>query len=48
LNKLGGATTIGPILTGVKKPMNVLSRNCDVEDIVNLVTFTVHRAQNGL
>lgn len=48
LNKLGGATTIGPILTGVKKPMNVLARNCDIEDIVNLVTFTVHRAQNGL
>lgn len=48
LNKLGGATSIGPILTGMKKPVNVLARNCDVEEIVNLITFTIHRAQNGL
>ncbi len=48
LNKLGGASAIGPILTGVKKPMNVLARNCDIDEIVNLITFTVHRAQNGL
>jgi malate dehydrogenase (oxaloacetate-decarboxylating)(NADP+) len=48
LHKLGGATIIGPILTGMKKPVNVLARNSDIEEIVNLVTFTVHRAQNGL
>lgn len=48
LGKLGGATTIGPILTGMKKPVNVLARNCDIEEIVNLVTFTVHRVQNGM
>ncbi|WP_186646560.1 NADP-dependent malic enzyme [Fluviispira vulneris] len=48
LGKLGGATTIGPILTGIKKPVNVLARNSDIEEIVNLITFTVHRAQNGM
>jgi malate dehydrogenase (oxaloacetate-decarboxylating)(NADP+) len=48
LNKLGGATLIGPLLIGMRKPVNVLQRNSDVEEIVNLVTFTVHRSQNGL
>lgn len=48
LHKLGGATIIGPILTGMKKPVNVLARNCDIEEIVNLITFTVHRVQRGL
>jgi malate dehydrogenase (oxaloacetate-decarboxylating)(NADP+) len=48
LHKLGGATLIGPILVGMKKPVNVLQRNSDVDEIVNLITFTVHRAQNGL
>jgi malate dehydrogenase (oxaloacetate-decarboxylating)(NADP+) len=47
LNKLGGATLIGPMLIGMRKPVNVLQRNSDVEEIVNLVTFTVHRAQSG-
>lgn len=48
LGNLGGATSIGPILTGMKKPVNVLARNSDIEEIVNLITFTVHSAQNGL
>ena len=48
LHQLGGATLIGPILTGMKKPVNVLARNCDIEEIVSLVTFTIHRAQKGL
>jgi malate dehydrogenase (oxaloacetate-decarboxylating)(NADP+) len=36
LNKLGGATLIGPLLIGMRKPVNVLQRNSDVEEIVNL------------
>ncbi|APJ05032.1 NADP-dependent malic enzyme [Silvanigrella aquatica] len=48
LGKLGGATTIGPILTGMKKPVNVLARNSDIDEIVNLITFTVHHVQNGV
>jgi malate dehydrogenase (oxaloacetate-decarboxylating)(NADP+) len=48
LSKLGGATLIGPILLGMKKPVNVLQRNSDVEEIVNLVTITSHRVQQGM
>jgi malate dehydrogenase (oxaloacetate-decarboxylating)(NADP+) len=48
LAKLGGATLIGPILMGMKRPVNVLQRNSDVEEILNLVTFTAHRAQQDL
>jgi len=48
LSKLGGATIIGPILTGIKKPINVLSRNSDIQEIVDLISFTVHRARHGL
>ena len=47
LNKLGGATVIGPLLSGMKKPANILARDCGIEEIVNLVTFTVHASQNG-
>ncbi len=48
LSKLGGATIIGPMLTGIKKPINVLSRNSDISEIVDLISFTVHRALHGL
>lgn len=48
LSKLGGATCIGPILTGMKKPINVLARNSDISEIVDLITFTVHRTLHGL
>jgi len=48
LAKLGGATLVGPILVGMKRPVNVLQRNSDVEEIVNLISFTAHRAQQGL
>jgi malate dehydrogenase (oxaloacetate-decarboxylating)(NADP+) len=44
LGKIGGATLIGPLLLGMKKPVNVLQRNSDVDEIANLLTFTVHRA----
>jgi malate dehydrogenase (oxaloacetate-decarboxylating)(NADP+) len=44
LSKLGGATLVGPLLVGMKKPVNVLQRNSDVDEIVNLITFTAHRA----
>jgi malate dehydrogenase (oxaloacetate-decarboxylating)(NADP+) len=46
--KIGGADTIGPLLLGMRKPVNVLQRGCDVDTIVNMVALTVVRAQGFL
>jgi malate dehydrogenase (oxaloacetate-decarboxylating)(NADP+) len=43
LNKCGGATLIGPLLVGMNKDINIFSRQSNVEEIVNLTTFSVHR-----
>jgi len=46
MDRLGGAESIGPILMGVSKPIHVLQRNCEVNDIVNMTAIAVIDAQN--
>jgi len=46
LQRLGGADAIGPMLVGMDKPVHVLQRGDDVQDIVNLAAVAVVDAQD--
>ncbi|RNC68457.1 MAG: NADP-dependent malic enzyme [Desulfuromonadales bacterium] len=47
LHHVGEAEAIGPILMGMDKPVHVLQRGDDVDDIVNMAAIAVVDAQNG-
>ncbi|MBY0371838.1 NADP-dependent malic enzyme [bacterium] len=41
MQRIGGAEAIGPILVGMNKPINVLQRTAEVDEIVNMAMITV-------
>jgi malate dehydrogenase (oxaloacetate-decarboxylating)(NADP+) len=47
LAKIGGAEAIGPILMGMSRPVHVLLRSAQVEDIVNVAAIAVVDAQEA-
>jgi phosphate acetyltransferase len=46
VQRSAGAVAIGPVLQGLKYPVNDLSRGCTVPDIVNTVAITAIQAQS--
>ncbi|MBZ5610050.1 MAG: NADP-dependent malic enzyme [Acidobacteriia bacterium] len=47
LAKLGGAEAVGPILMGLSKPVHVLQRGAEVNEIVNVAAIAVVDAQEA-
>ena len=47
VQRSAGAVAIGPVLQGLNKPVNDLSRGCTVTDIVNTVAITAIQAQDA-
>jgi phosphate acetyltransferase len=47
VQRSANAVAVGPVLQGLNKPVNDLSRGCTVTDIVNTVAITCIQAQNA-
>ena len=47
VQRSANAVAIGPVMQGLRKPVNDLSRGCLVVDIINTVAITAIQAQRG-
>ena len=47
VQRSAGAVAVGPVLQGLNKPVNDLSRGALVQDIVNTVAITAIQAQTS-
>ena len=45
LRKLGGAHTVGPILAGIKLPIHILQKGCEVEEVVSIAALAAIDAE---
>ena len=44
VERLGHATAIGPILQGIARPVNDLSRGCSIDDVYKMIAITTNQA----
>ena len=44
VQRLGHATAVGPILQGIARPVNDLSRGCSIDDVYMMVAITANQA----
>ena len=44
VQRLGNAIAIGPILQGIARPVNDLSRGCSVDDVYYMIAITANQA----
>ncbi|MBO4595960.1 MAG: phosphate acetyltransferase [Bacteroidales bacterium] len=47
IQRLGHADAIGPILQGIAKPVNDLSRGCSVDDVYKMIAITACQAMDA-
>jgi phosphate acetyltransferase len=44
VQRLGDADAVGPVLQGIARPVNDLSRGCSVDDVYKMIAITANQA----